>query len=272
MKYLKISNWDTWQTFRKDRGTPGWIKVWRNLFSKPDWTTLTDQEKGQLISMWLVAADRKGKIPNDPQIVQKICQLDQAPDLHRFKALGWVDGQVADACQPHQGGTRPATGNQVVAQRRVEESRVEESRVDKKTLVSKADLWKWQEGAFEILWKQYPRRLKKAGAFARFKNQIKTGEDFDNIKKALVNYKLDTEHQRENGHPDLAWQHGATWFNKNWIDYVNYEKPTTGAKPKTTFEKKRDVVDEWAEEEEKNESQPLQNGPQDYLEPGRSKP
>ncbi len=221
MKYLKITKWDTWQTFRKDRGTPGWIKVWRNLFSKPDWAALTDQEKGQLISMWLAAADNSGKIPNDPKIVQKICHLDQPPDLHRFKALGWLDGQLTDTCQPPMVGDRPANGRQAGTQ----EKRREEN---KNTLGISANA---QKEWFEEIWNLYPRKLKRAVAYDRFKKNIKTIEDFENIKLALPNYIKDTEHQRQNGHPDLAWQHGSTWFHKNWRDYVDL-KQSDKAQPK----------------------------------------
>ncbi len=59
---MEIANWDKWQTFRKDRGTPPWIKVYRNLLSNEQWVELTDSEKGQLVSIWILAADKNGQI------------------------------------------------------------------------------------------------------------------------------------------------------------------------------------------------------------------
>ena len=46
---MKVSGWAKWQTFRTDRGTPPWIKVHRNLFSNPEWVSLSDAERGQLV-------------------------------------------------------------------------------------------------------------------------------------------------------------------------------------------------------------------------------
>ncbi len=99
-------------------------------------------------------------------------------------------------------------------------------RVDK-TLKNDEKKEKW----FNEIWGNYPRKLKKAVAYKNFMAQIKTPEDLKNITMALVNYKADVEHQRKNGHRDLAWQHGGTWFFRNWLDYVDL-KPADNGQPK----------------------------------------
>ena len=121
---MQISNWDTWQSYRSDRGAPPWIKVHRNLMTNADWAVLSDAEKGQLISLWIVAADKGGQLPDDAKVLRKICQLDDAPDIEKFKELGFIeatcnpdDAKVTPKCQPDDAP---------------EESRGEESRVDKK--------------------------------------------------------------------------------------------------------------------------------------------
>ena len=102
MHYLQIKDWQEWQSYRKDRGTPPWIKVHRCLLSNPKWAILSDAEKGQLVSIWIVAADNGGQIPNDNNIIRKICQLDTPPNLNKFKDLGFLESD----------GLR--SGNQVV--------------------------------------------------------------------------------------------------------------------------------------------------------------
>ena len=99
---MRVKNWDEWQTYRKDRGTPPWIKVYRNLFSNPEWVELSDAEKGQLVSIWILSADKKGEFPDEPKVIQKMCMLDAPPNLSKFINLGFL---VSD-CQP--------TGNQLV--------------------------------------------------------------------------------------------------------------------------------------------------------------
>ena len=90
MEYLKIKNWDRWQTYRSDRGQPPWIKIHRCVMRNPEWVSLTDAEKGQLLSLWLLAADKDGTIPADPDVIKRICYLEFKPDLNKFLELGFV--------------------------------------------------------------------------------------------------------------------------------------------------------------------------------------
>ena len=100
---MEINNWDRWQTFRKDRGTPPWIKVYRNLFSNPEWAGLSDAEKGHLVSIWILAADKAGTIPDDPSVVQRMCMLTGTPNINKFIELGFLlptGNHVVDTLTP----------------------------------------------------------------------------------------------------------------------------------------------------------------------------
>ena len=87
MKYLYVNDWDEHQTYRRDRKPPPWIKTHRSLRSSAKWAALTDAEKGQLVSIWIAAADRDGYVPDDPIVLQRMCQLDKKPDINKFKDL-----------------------------------------------------------------------------------------------------------------------------------------------------------------------------------------
>lgn len=91
MDYLRIRNWEKWQTYRRDRGQPPWVKVYRRLMNDPDWLMLEDYERGQLVSLWVLAADRNGSIPADPGVLQSLCRLTRPPDLDRFLSLQWLE-------------------------------------------------------------------------------------------------------------------------------------------------------------------------------------
>ena len=90
MTTIRLTNWDKWQSYRRDRGAPPWIKVYRSLMSNAEWAALSDAEKGQLVSIWLVAADKGGEVPADPAILRKICQLDEPPNVKKFMELDFV--------------------------------------------------------------------------------------------------------------------------------------------------------------------------------------
>ena len=115
---MKIRNWDKWQTFRKDRSTPPWLKLHRNLLSNPEWVSLSDSEKGQLVSIWILASDKNGSIPDDPGLIKKMAILDSEPNINKFIELGFlVTNRLPDGCQHDVNLTQ---------QSRVEESRGEE--------------------------------------------------------------------------------------------------------------------------------------------------
>ena len=164
-----VSNWDKWQSFRKDRGAPPWIKVHRNLFTNGEWVTLTDAEKGQLVSIWMLAADKGGHIPDDPRLIQRMAMLDDAPDINRFAALGFLEGasqpddnQLTTNCQPLDAN--------LTHQSRSDQIRGEQSI---KPLVPspKAPAKKKYPALFEQFWLAYPakRRGSKPKALENWK-------------------------------------------------------------------------------------------------------
>jgi len=91
MDSLKIKNWDKWQTYRRDRGQPPWIKVHRRILRNPEFISMTDAERGQLLVMWLLAADKDGVIPASPDLLQKLCFMTDAPNLNKFTDLQFIE-------------------------------------------------------------------------------------------------------------------------------------------------------------------------------------
>lgn len=119
---MKIKNWDRWQNYRKDRGAPPWIKIQCKLLRNPEWVSLTDAQRGQLVAMWLLAADSSGEIPSDPAIIKKLCHLDKEPDLKSFVQKGFLesDNHLTTSCQP-VGRPEESRGETETEERRAEE-------------------------------------------------------------------------------------------------------------------------------------------------------
>lgn len=91
MDGFRISNWQKWQSYRQDRGQPPWIKIHRRLMRNVEWVSLTDAERGQLVSMWLLAADHDGVIPASSEMIQKLCFMSGKLNLQRFIELGFIE-------------------------------------------------------------------------------------------------------------------------------------------------------------------------------------
>jgi len=120
MEYLKIKNWDRWQSYRSDRGQPPWIKVHRCVMRNPEWVALSDAERGQLISIWLLAADNNGLIPSSPELIKKLCFMSSTLNLSKFIELDFI-------CQSDVKTT--PEGRQLDPP---EKSRIDKNREDKK--------------------------------------------------------------------------------------------------------------------------------------------
>lgn len=97
MNYLHVRNWDRWQSYRSDRGQPPWIKVHRSLMRNLDWVRMPSAERGQLVAIWMLAADREGTVPDDPVLVARLCFMDAIPDLERLIGAGFLERRHADA-------------------------------------------------------------------------------------------------------------------------------------------------------------------------------
>ena len=105
-KKIRFKGWDEHQSYRKDRGTPPWIKVYRKIFTSHKWAVLTDEQKGQLVSMWIAAADDNGCLPAEPKIIMKIAQLDNGLTyLFLINGLNHMT-TMTTTCQPNDAPER----------------------------------------------------------------------------------------------------------------------------------------------------------------------
>lgn len=101
METLKIRNWDRWQSYRKDRGQPPWIKIHREVMRNVEWVSLTDAQRGQLVAIWLLAADHNGVIPASSKVIMKLCHMDTEPDIKLLTELGFIeyDANLTPTCR-----------------------------------------------------------------------------------------------------------------------------------------------------------------------------
>ena len=154
MEYLTVRNWDVWQTYRSDRNQPPWIKLHRCLMRNQDWVALSDAQRGQLVSIWLLAADKKGKIPKDPQVIKKLCYMDGVPDIELFIKHGFIDRDATT--------TPPRRQDDPPDKIRLDQTRLDQTREEKKPVLQKSthlypdwlDQPAWEE------WKQHRAEIK----------------------------------------------------------------------------------------------------------------
>ena len=111
-EWLTVHDWKDWQSYRSDRGQPPWIKVHRRVVRSPKWLSLTDAERGQLLTIWILAAENDGKVPSNASILARMGAFDSEPELHRFVMLGFLDQDstypaLASTRRQHDANTTP---------------------------------------------------------------------------------------------------------------------------------------------------------------------
>jgi hypothetical protein len=147
---IRIHDWDQWQSYRSDRGQPPWIKLHRCLMRDAKWVSLGSQERGDLVSLWLLAADNDGWIPDDIKLIQRLCYMDTPPNINKFIELGLLDGTVTPERRQHDA---PET-----------ETETEEEEEKKDSLsVSKKNGRRVYDSDFEDFWKSWEHHKTPAG-------------------------------------------------------------------------------------------------------------
>ena len=164
----------------------------RNLMSNPEWVSLTDAEKGQLVSMWIIAADKNGALPDCPNTIKKMCLLDNVPNIKRFVDLQFVKLDDANTTADWlPGGCQsdaPETGN--IADAKKPSSRIKSPEYS---------------GEFATAWAQYPKRAgnnPKKRAYRAWSARVREGAPtqsiIDGVKRynqfVTVTQKINTEY------------------------------------------------------------------------------
>ena len=200
MEYLKIKNWDKWQTYRNDRGQPPWIKIHRRIRMNPEWVELSDCERGQLVAIWLLAADKEGAIPASSEMIKKLCFMQNPPDLNKFTDLGFIE----DGRRRNDAGTTPERLPNDVP-------KAEKNRIDKTLAQTTTQM-------FTQFWGYYPKKRNKGDAEKAFKTL-----KIDNIllNKILISIKQSKQSKQWLKNDGEFIPYPATWIRaKGWEDEV----------------------------------------------------
>jgi len=198
-EYFAVKNWDKLQHYSKRN--PPWIRLYKNFMADAEIASLPDSAKFHLVSLWCLAAEYDNRIPCDSVLLKRRMIATCNVKLSKLFELGLIIPIVSNK--------NASTGDPDCYTRAVQSS-------------TEQSIYKEH---FEEVWNEYPEKKGKEKAWAKFQKQVQTWKALENIKYALEHYKTEVERCRANSQPDLSWQHGSTWFNDNWKDYIDYKPP-----------------------------------------------
>lgn len=88
VQYLRVKNWQEFQHY-KDRSPP-WIKIYRELLTDYNFSTLPDHIKGQLLMIWILASQLDNKIPYDAIWLKGRISATESVDIELLIDLGFL--------------------------------------------------------------------------------------------------------------------------------------------------------------------------------------
>ncbi len=116
MDWIRVHDWEDWQTLRKDRPV-SFIKVHTRLLQNWKWVSLSEAERGVLVSVWLIASERNGYVPNDPKMLARLAMLPAETALNFLWDQGFLDNQTV--------AKKPKIGRQMVRLEKEKEVEIE---------------------------------------------------------------------------------------------------------------------------------------------------
>ena len=222
---LTVPNWAKWQSYRKDRGAPKWIKAHLCALRNPKWVALSDAQRGQIVTIWMLASEEDGKIdvPSGTLevYIQRVGLMSSVPDLASLETAGLVEVERSGVnLATNIGETVTISPNhdaKMPNHDALEESRGDKSREEEIQPLDRprVDRRPTDDRVFDMFWRGYPRKIGKGAA----RKAWAKATDRPPILAILANIQahVDSDQwQREGGQ---FIPHPATWLNqKRWDD------------------------------------------------------
>jgi len=178
----------------------------RNL----EWVSLTDAERGQLVAIWLLAADHDGVIPASSKILQKICFMSSEPNINKFRELGFLCHTDVNVTSTRRQRDQPETETETDTKAEAETDNEHFNPLD----------------FFESFWNLYDKKVDRKKCEQKFK-KLKH-KDVDKIFSTVELY-IKANPDKEFRKNPLTYLNGECWMdeiifkeknNGNGGDYV----------------------------------------------------
>ena len=95
MEYFSVRNWLQFQHYK--HRNPPWIKLHYEVLSSRDWVSLNDESRVLAIACMLIASRNEGRVPDDPDYVQRVSYLNKKPNFNPLIDCGFLE--CASTCK-----------------------------------------------------------------------------------------------------------------------------------------------------------------------------
>jgi hypothetical protein len=192
---LRVKNWGEFQHF-KDRAPP-WIKLYKKLLDDKNWHELDSDAAKCLISLWLLASETGGDLPDVKEIAFRLRVQEKLIKTYISKLSHWL---IQDDIELISDIT-------LISDDHKED--INKIPLARSVSVSVSNTY------FDVFWKAYPKKVGKGAAETSWARAKINGE-FDSVLAALELQKQSDQWRKDDGQ---FIPNPATWLNqKRWED------------------------------------------------------
>ena len=89
-EYFSVNDFGKLQHYKKDRGKPPWIKIYRDMWQSVEFFSLSSVGKLYYIGLGTLASEYDNKIPLNERWVQNRLGIDEPPDFKELFSSGLI--------------------------------------------------------------------------------------------------------------------------------------------------------------------------------------
>jgi len=202
MKYC-IKGWNKFQHF-KDRKPP-WIKLYRDLLDDMDWHELDGESAKALVSLWLIASENEGQLPEMRKLAFRLRISEKALQGICNKLSHWIEPHDDNVISPCHQDDAPETETET------------ETETEKNMSGPEAP------DGFEEFWKAYPRtpNMSKSAALKAWQKQKSKLPPQDQLLQAVAKYRDFLARETKKNGREYPAKHAQGWLSEErWTGFI----------------------------------------------------
>jgi len=199
---LRIKDWNKFQHF-KDRRPP-WIKLYRDLLDDMDWHELDGDSAKALVSLWLIASENEGQLPDMKKLAFRLRMTEKAVTAICNNLSHWLERVDDTAISERHQGDAPETETET-------ETETEQYCPEK------------APDGFEEFWKAYPRtpNMSKSAALKAWQKQKPNLPPTDQLLVSVAKYRAFLAAETKKNGREYPAKHAQGWLNEQrWLGFM----------------------------------------------------
>lgn len=117
---MRVKNWEKFQHYKSGRGTPPWVKLYRELLNDKEWFKLSGDASKFLISCWILAAESDGILPDSETLAWRLRIDIKTVEKHLSACNHWIIDDASNLLSTRYQDATPETEKETETEKEIE--------------------------------------------------------------------------------------------------------------------------------------------------------